>query len=830
MKSISRRNFLRKTGFGLAGITMANPFALALTRSKTSAGKNSWMKVSLDISGARRSCSIRYADNQGIFLLWGFHGYLTEYYGNPEKPWDGNKEYDVVAFDPDRGSWKSHLPYVKQDEWAGDPPPMHMCSYYQGITIGSHRPQLKEREGVLRPDLNVIFDQVTYDSKRNRMVYFTGGRTFSYNLDIRKWSDICRGKSAPPVLGGSLCYDPVGDQIVFAGGDHVAERGPDGHSTGSAGTWIFDCKQGSWSPANCGTEPAGRIASRLVYDRKNRVMVFFGGDHHTHYLADTWIYDPARHQWKRSETSQGPVARAGHFTVYDPGTGWVIIGGGYNREDLTDMWAYDVGSDKWHGLKGKVPTGFYIAGDIAPQDRLIVLITATKREGDTKGCNEIYPVRTTWTYHIDENSLVNKRMKLEKQNNILKRPVEKAISGTRPDPARRRIQMERIAAMPINQWVKFNKPGRTAPFRNWGSCSFDVNRGRIVFWGGGHCGYGGNDYDFYDVEEHTWISSPLVTPYPERNWDKSGGVYPAGLMFDGSPFMRHGRKAYAWDPVSDLAINMKYVYLTAGYEPELLADCPPVNPDIGSGEDFNRSGYAKWVTWTYNDRTEKWNILCPALPGLDLLVSTPRGVMGVNYFWRAVNSSERYDHVIYKSEKVVDNSVYLLDVANKRWQKLTRSGPWPQNLYEMTALVYDNYREQLILHGGGPERDELWCFPLETGRWEKLNPRFAPGTNGQPPVCQREAVYLPDDDVFLTAGSPADKNAEPAFWAYHVGENRWYRLNINPPGELTMNDMVGANRAWIYDPIHDIVFMLMREYSDSVYQTLMYGMRFHLDQ
>jgi N-acetylneuraminic acid mutarotase len=132
---------------------------------------------------------------------------------------------------------------------------------------------------------------------------------------------------------------------------------------------------------------------------------FFGGDNHTHYLADTWIFDPTDNQWRKSAKAESPPARAGHFTVFDPATGWIIIGGGYNRGDLTDMWGYDLRSDQWHRLPGQVPSGFYISADIAPKAGMIVLTTATKREGDTMRCNEIYPVRTTWTYRIDKNHL-----------------------------------------------------------------------------------------------------------------------------------------------------------------------------------------------------------------------------------------------------------------------------------------------------------------------------------------------------------------------------------------------------------------------------------------
>ncbi len=770
---------------------------------------NTWTQICRDPQGARRSSSFRYVDDGAYFLLWGFMGYVMSDYGNPEKPWNGNTEYDIVIFDPRKGTWESQYPREKASEWRNHPPPMHMCSYYQGITIGSHRPQLKEREGILRPDLNVVFDQVTYDTRRSRMIYFTGGRTFAYDVKRRRWSDAAPGSAAPPVLGGSLCYDRFNDEVVLFGGGHVAEKGPQGTPVGWTGTWIYEARNSRWRPLESPVEPPARLCTRLVADTKNRVLVVFGGDSHSHYLADTWIYDTRTRRWRASEAAGGPPPRAGHFTVYDPGTGWVIIGGGYNREDLTDMWAYDAAVDRWMKLSGKAPTGFYITADLAPASGLIVLTTSTKREGDRMRCNEIYPVRTTYAFPVRREGLVDSSVKPEPWEKMLKRSLSEATVGTAPDPGRRRAQMDRIRNMPVNQWVHLDHPGRVAPLRTWGSCSFDTDKGRIVYWGGGHCGYGGADYDFYDVEENTWISSPLLGEYPERNWDKSGGVYPAGLMISGAPFMRHGRRCYAYDPESRKIVNMKYVYLSAGYEPEVLKDFWPRNPDFGAGENFKRSGYEKWVTWTFDPESEKWEILCPTLPGLDLLVTTPRGVMGVDYNWGAVNSPNRPDTVVFQGETVVDNSVYLLDVAQREWRKLTKTGPWPQNLYEMTALVYDSKRAQLILHGGGPQRDELWKFPLSGERWEKIEPQFAAAAEGKPPVCMREAVYAPGEDVVLTSGTPAGSREPPAIYAYHIGENRWHKLEIPAPPGKTASDLASQNRAWAYDPKHNLVLMVL---------------------
>ena len=158
---------------------------------------------------------------------------------------------------------------------------------------------------------------------------------------------------------------------------------------------------------------------------------------------------------------------------------------------------------------------------------------------------------------------------------------------------------------------------------------------------------------------------------------------------------------------------------------------------------------------------------------------------------------------------MANNTVYLLDVAGRRWKKLSGAGPRPRNLYEQTLLVYDSKRDQLILHGSGPRRDELWRFPLSSKAWEIIEPQFAPGTGGRAPECVREAVYLPKDDVMLTAGRPAGTREAGAIWAYHVGENRWYKVDLPLPPGKRANDLIGQNRAWAYDPEHNLVLMVL---------------------
>jgi len=470
--------------------------------------------------------------------------------------------------------------------------------------------------------------------------------------------------------------------------------------------------------------------------------------------------------------------------------------------------------------------GWYLTAETAPGEGLIVLATSTKPEGDTMTCNEIYPVRTTYAFRVEMGELVDEDHQPEPQPEIAKRSEEDAIKGTKHDPERMKSQLERLQKMPENEWVLLDNPGRNAPLRSWGSCSFDTKRGRIIYWGGGHCGYGGNDYDFYDVEENTWISSPVNPDYPERAWDK--GVNPAGVSFTGAPWIRHGRKVYAYDPVTDKVVNMKTIPLTAGYESVGLQDSEPLNPDFGEGEEFTRSGYSKWVTWLFDPELAEWQLLCSGLPGLDLTVTTPQGVMAVDHSWGTLDPGNRMKGIPFEDLPKKENSVYLLDVAQERWLKLSKGEPWPQNLYEMTALVYDSRRKQLILHGGGEERTELWAFHLRRGLWRKLKAAKKNLPEGKAPVCRREAVYVPSQDAFFTCSYPPGKSEQAGVFVYRVGQNAWHRVDIPLPEDVSQRAIAGQNRALTYDSKNNLILMVLGSRSGSdVGSVAVYALRYN---
>jgi hypothetical protein len=765
-----------------------------------------WIELGRDPLAARRGCAIRYVPDAGAFFLWGSMTLDPEFpqeYSLMEVP-----EYDVAALDPADGRWRSHLPRAVEEEWTRKLPPSYVPRTYSGITTGSERTVLRgasERGGVPRPDLNVVFDQVAYHPGRKALIYFTGGLTAAYAVVERRWTDLAPAHSPPPVLGGSLAYDPLNDELVLFGGGHVAEEGPGGKVVGYTGTWVYRFRDGDWHRLTPEVEPPPRLCSRLVLDARRQALVLFGGDGQSHFLADTWLYDLKTRTWRASR-APGPPARAGHFTVYDPETGWVIVGGGYNRRDLSDLWAYDAGADRWQRLPGDVPAGFYLTADLAPEKRLIVLVTCTRRPGDTLTCNILYPVRTTYAYRLAADGLVRPDAPVP-QAPIPKWDPEARTAGTAPDAARRAAQEKRLRELPVNRWVPLPEPGRAAPMRTWGCATFDPDRGQILYWGGGHCGYEGSDVDAYDVEHHTWRALDAQPEFPERLWNR--GVRLAGVTFRGAPWTEHGRKIYAYDPLSRQMVLAYPIRLTAGYEPPALASFPAVRRAAPDALVSTPSSYLRYATWTYDPGRGEWNLAGGAPAGLDTLVTTRHGVMGVDVEWRTRLNDAGYDLPWSPSSPPVEKSMFLFQASEKRWKKLSREGPSPQNLYEMTALVYDSKRDRVLLHGGGKDRDELWSFDVAEGSWKNLRPSVAAPAGAAPPRASREAVYLPSADVvFLYGPAPASEKGAAA-WTYHPGENAWRRLDFPRVEGIDPRRAAGPSRALVYDPKRDLALLVL---------------------
>ena len=168
---------------------------------------------------------------------------------------------------------------------------------------------------------------------------------------------------------------------------------------------------------------------------------------------------------------------------------------------------------------------------------------------------------------------------------------------------------------------------------------------------------------------NTWIDSVEAPEYPHRLW--AGGVRLAGVTFGGNPWTEHGRRIYAYDPTCRKMICVRPITLTTGYEPERLRNFPgeprtPVDAKVKPP-----TSYRKYVTWSFDPGNGKWDILGPAPAGLDTLVTTRHGVMGVNVDWPTRNNDAGYmlDWGPTRPARK-DNAAYLFDSNKKSWKRV----------------------------------------------------------------------------------------------------------------------------------------------------------------
>jgi hypothetical protein len=132
------------------------------------------------------------------------------------------------------------------------------------------------------------------------------------------------------------------------------------------------------------------------------------------------------------------------------------------------------------------------------------------------------------------------------------------------------------------------------------------------------------------------------------------------------------------------------IRLTTGYDPPALAGFS-ADRSVAADALLNPpSSYTRHITWSFDLATGRWELLGAAPLGLDTLVTTSHGVMGMNAHWPSRLNDAGYLLPYRPSQGGRDTAIYLFDARQSRWTRLDTSQPSPQNLYEMTSLAYDS--------------------------------------------------------------------------------------------------------------------------------------------
>jgi hypothetical protein len=267
-------------------------------------------------------------------------------------------------------------------------------------------------------------------------------------------------------------------------------------------------------------EPPARALSPLVYDARSKLYILFGGDHLDYLTNDTWVFDPAKHQWRRQHPATAPPPRANHKLIAAEGK--ITLTGGYTYSSNTDYcggqyidhddgdWTYDIAANKWTGGKTACP-------------------------GDRR-------VYRTGPFHPDF---------------YLTTPPPDAAATAR-----------RLAGLKPNTWTAMNPPRLPRLNRDWGTAVIDPDHDLMLRFSGGHSAHGGSDVLHYHFATNCWelpfpVEFPLGQLYANTR-------YPNGYNFNHRPWVTgHTYQNYGYDPIGKKMVfagRPRHYYL---YDPQV---------------------------------------------------------------------------------------------------------------------------------------------------------------------------------------------------------------------------------------------------------------------
>jgi hypothetical protein len=719
------------------------------------------------------------AEDSDQIYLWGVGGKMRD------RAIFDRYELESYSLGASQPGWEEAYPKSKEAAWANAKWPPFRLHGYDGtdgpriMLVGTGQPNLVrffETDGIHRPSPIHTFNQACYDSKRNRIVYYGGGKTIALDPATNSWTDLA--PTATPVAcnsltWGSLCYDPVNDEVVLFGGGLAFNR------EGGAQTWLYDCPRNTWyRPQFAGAEPAPRCTSPLVYDPTTRSMLMFGGYDQTAALNDTWVYRCPDRRWERRTPDPSPPPMFALASAPLPGGHILICGsnalvGQRNREsswDPKETWLYDIARNVWQPQSVmKLPCRWMTAAS-SRKHGLSLLVSMS-----TAG-RQTFAFRFDAAAPVADSSLVARMPGAPPGTTTFKYLDQKdsLAAAPKPDPqAHRRI----LAELPVNQFVDAKPPGLLIA-KTWSGAAIDTLRSEVIYTGGGHSGYSGNDVSIYSIAENRWTQDapPRFPPYLEST---NGAVY--GLSYGARPWSQHTYLWYAFDPVSKKTIYCARPGVRDGESVLLEAD--PAKAFV-----YDKKLHANW-TWLFDPATRQLSLPCFSRPFDNpwelCLAGTPKGVYActLRNLYRATVSDDRIE-----------------------WQVLGGPIPPPKGAkynYEWMPIVYDSKRDRLIHLMGTDQMLEVHTRGLSEHEWAEVN------TTG-PAAVGRELMYLPKADCLLLL-------SRDRLFTLDLATRTWRELDIAMP-----KGVYGTEAAMRYDPQHDVSILLLPKSFSGPLQTFLF--------
>ena len=484
------------------------------------------------------------------------------------------------------------------------------------------------------------------------------------------------------------------------------------------------------------TEPCGRAASPAVTCGDQGKIVLFGGCRIDSYLADTWVYDCKTRTWEQRWPKVGPAPRAGHILAWLPKSKKVVLYGG-----VPFFSPYTVPHQK-----ARPPQDLW-SYDVAANEWKLLAAPAKESPVDTVGAVDRDDLlvglsrpprseagRLTWALKVNPTAPDAGTEQAGVAAGTVATVFDTPADFDRVSKPDAAGIARLLRELPANQWTPLPAPPKTVNPHPWGTCPYDTIRHQWISFGGGHSAAHYNDVAHYGLRTATW-SWGYGEEYPYANASFKA-------MFNQTFRNRPTVPTHVWDGAAFDEASGKAVFCV-------------------------RRG-----TWVYDPATREWEYPPVWQNGGGTEVSmtgTPRGVV----YWDGRGTLQLYD------------------VRNRAWTRLPTSGEKLPGAYgDTTGICYDPKRDCLWLANSG---SPVMRYNMKTGEVKTAS------TPGKPEnIYMREAVYIPELDMLMSAGRVNGPDGQTGNLAYDIESKRWIgivfpcgdgqpRINDKPYSDISLS-------------------------------------------
>jgi len=746
---------------------------------------NTWVLVhSEDAGGGKCFARAVMADSVGRLVLWGT--------GGKKAARNVYTRYELESFDPSRPAWRAALPQAMAGTWTAEKyPPFRIygqtgpdgLKYHEGPRlqcVGGYHSTNRVRwwafGTIRRPSPIFTFNMACWDAKRKRIIYYSDGQTFALDPATNTWTDLkpanhpatCRA-----LAWASMCYDPGRDRVLLFGGGLAT------NPSGGAPTWIYDCGENAWRRPKLDAEPPLRCNAPIVYDPASERMVMFGGYDQSAALNDTWVYHCREDRWERRRPKRAPPPMYAPAAAPVPGGESILVCGAdaskiklhhkTRSSAAKQTWAYDVAANEWKPLDGKLtlPGYRWLTASGSSRHGVVFMVA-------------FGPQRRTYAFRHDGSAPPAKLPGAPPGTVAWKYPEQKGSLENAPAPDRE-AHAKVLASLPVNTFVDAEPPGMLIS-KTWSTATIDTDRGEVIYIGGGHSGYSGNDVARYSIADNRWSLDfpPRFPPFLEST---NAGIF--GWSYGMMPFSQHTYLWYCYDPASKTVVYLARPSLYDGVQVQLGDD--PAETFVYSAK---KHGYASWVYDPARKAMHRPSFGRPFRNHWHVcVVGTPGGL------YAACRDRLYHSKVDAKTGRVDWKATEPM---------IPKPGEKIRYHYEFQPLVHDTRRNRLILLKGDKTRVDVYTRPLAAGgQWRQLRPAGSAAIG-------REAVYIKRHDVVLWL-------ADRQLFFYDCSADRMGELKVALPKGL-----YGHECAFVYDPRHDVCVALIPRSFTGPMQTFLY--------